>query len=275
MMGENRARAIAEVEIRRERAAVEADDVFDVGRELREETRKHIEDDRQFLQSGDYWENFVDEKRWVLHHLCPRYDLCGPSREVMAYGGPASKVLDNTRFTRLEFKNGDVEELWDDRFSGRERSARKWVGSSTFWEEGFAPNAPPKIRSPGTPRTRVMGSGLDYEQDMPRIERPYQGSSKPNSISSAKWERLSAKGRRDYIAYDKLRIREKAESERKDVENRAEETGETWRSAGKSLWIARRYHAERPEGVPEHFRVWARYDTNARTTNEPSAASCD
>ena len=265
MMGENRARAIAEVEIRRERAAIEADDVFDVGRELREETRKHIEDDRQFLQSGDYLENFVDEKRWVLHHLCPRYDLCGPSREVMAYGGPASKVLDNTRFTRLEFKNGDVEELWDDRFSGRERSARKWVGFSTFWAEGFAPNAPPKIRSPGTPRTRVMGSGRDYEQDMPRIERPYQGSSKPNSISSAKWERLSVKGRRDYIAYDKLRIREKAEGERKDIENRAEETGETWKSAGKSLWIARQSHAERPEGVPEHFRVWARYDTNART----------
>ena len=119
----------------------------------------------------------------VLHHLCPRYDPCGPSREV--YGGPASKVLDNTRFTRLEFKNGDVEELWDDRFSGRERSARKWVGFSTFWEEGFAPNAPPKLRSPGTPRTRVMGSGLDYEQDMPRVERPYQGSSKPNSISYA------------------------------------------------------------------------------------------
>ena len=135
MMGENRARAIAEVEIRRERVAIEADDVFDVGRELREETRRHIEDDRQFLQSGDYWENFEDERRWVLHHLCPRYDLCGPSREVMVYGGPASKVLDNTRFTRLEFKNGDVEELWDDRFSGREKSTRKWVGFSTFWEE--------------------------------------------------------------------------------------------------------------------------------------------
>ena len=263
MMGENRARAIAEVEIRRERAAIEADDVFDLGRE--EETRRHIEDDRQFLQSGDYWENFEDERRWVLHHLCPRYDLCGPSREVMAYGGPASKVLDNTRFTRLEFKNGDVEELWDDRFSGREKSTRKWVGFSTFWEEGFAPNAPPKTRSPGIPRTRVMGSGLDYEQDMPRVERPYQGSSKPNSISSAKWERLSVKGRRDYIAYDKLRIREKAESERKSVENRAEETGETWKSAGKSLWIAKQYHAERPEGVPEHFKVWARYDTTART----------
>ena len=110
-----------------------------------------------------------------------------------------------------------------------------------------------------------MGSGLDYEQDMPRIERPYQGSSKPNSISSAKWERLSVKGRRDYIAYDKLRIRERAERERKEVETRVDETGETWRSAAKSLWIAKRYHAERPEGVPEHFRVWARYDTNART----------
>ena len=139
MMRENRARAIAEVEIRRERAAIEANDVFDVGPELREETRRHIEDDRQFLQSGDYWENFEDERRWVLHHLCPRYD-------------------------RLEFKNGDVEELWDDRFSGREKSTRKWVGFSTFWEEGFAPNAPPKTRSPGIPRTRVMGSGLDYEQ---------------------------------------------------------------------------------------------------------------
>ena len=73
------------------------------------------------------------------------------------------------------------------------------------------------------------------------------------------------KGWRDYIAYDKLRIREKAENERKNIESRAEETGETWRSAGKSLWVAKQYHAERPEGVPEHFKVWARYDTNART----------
>ena len=183
----------------------------------------------------------------------------------MAYGGPASKVLDNMRFTRLEFKNGDVEELWDDGFSGREKSTRNSVGFSAFWEEGFAPGAPSKTRSPGTTRMRVMGSGLDYEQDMPRIERPYQGSSKPNSISSAKWERLCVKGRRDYIAYDKMRIREKAENERKSVETKAEETGEAWRSAGKALWIAKQYHAERPDSVPDHCKVWARYDTNART----------
>ena len=97
--------------------------------------------------------------------------LSGPSREVMGHGGPATKVLDNMRSTRLEFKNWDVEELWHDRFSRREKSARKWVGFGTFWQEGFAPGAPPKARAPGTPRTRVMGSGLDPEQDIPRIEK--------------------------------------------------------------------------------------------------------
>ena len=122
MMGEARARAIADIEMRRESQGIELGETFDVGRELREDTKRHIEDDRRFLESGDYWEHFEDERKWVLHHLSPRFKLCGPTEEQKAGDGPGERNLDPMRFTRLEYRNGEVEEIWDNRFSGRSRT---------------------------------------------------------------------------------------------------------------------------------------------------------
>ena len=86
MMGEARARAIADIEIRRESQALELGETFNMRRELREDTKRHIEDDRKFLgESGDYWEHFEDGRKWVLHHLSPRFKLCGPTEQT--YGG--------------------------------------------------------------------------------------------------------------------------------------------------------------------------------------------
>ena len=141
MMGEARARAIADIEMRRESRGIELGETFDVGRELREDTKRHIEDDRRFLESGEYWEHFEDERKWVLHHLSPRFKLCGPTKEQKAGDGPGERNLDPMRFTRLEYRNGEVDEIWDNRFSGRSRTNRKWVGFSAFWEEGCAPGA--------------------------------------------------------------------------------------------------------------------------------------
>ena len=64
MMGEARARAIADIEMRRESQAIEFGERFDMGSELQEDTKPHIEDDRKFLESGDYWEYFEDERKW-------------------------------------------------------------------------------------------------------------------------------------------------------------------------------------------------------------------
>ena len=186
--------------MRRESQGIELGETFDVGRELREDTKHHIEDDRRFLESGDYWEHFEDERKWVLHHLSPRFKLCGPTEEQKAGDGPGERNLDPMRFTRLEYRNGEVEEIWDNRFSGRSRASRKWVGFSAFWEEGYAPGAPEERtkRASGTTRTRRL-VGLDYEQDMPRLERPYASSGKPNSILSEDWRDLSCKQREAYL----------------------------------------------------------------------------
>ena len=266
MMGEARALAIADIEMRRESQGIELGETFDVGRELREDTKRHIEDDRQFLESGDYWQHFEDERKWVLHHLSPRFKLCGPTEEHKAADGPGERNLDPMR---LEFRNGETEEIWDNRFSGRSRASKKWVGYTAFWEEGWAPGAPETKtkRALGTPRTRQL-VGLDYEQDMPRVERPYANTGKPNSIPSEGWRDLSCNQREAYLEYDKRRIREKAARARANQERAVEENQESWRSVGNRTWVARTYVAPRPDGVPEHFRVWARYDAEASTMKE-------
>ena len=265
MMGEARARAIADIEMRRESQGIELGETFDVGRELREDTKRHIEDDRRFLESGDYWEHFEDEREWVLHHLSRRFKLCGPTEEQKAGDGPGERNLDPMRFTRLEYRNGEVEEIWDNRFSGRSRTNRKWVGFSAYWEEGYAPGAPEERtkRAPGTPRTRRL-IGLDYEQDMPRVERPYANSGKPNSILSEDWRDLSCNQREAHLEHDKRRILERASKTRTEHERAIEENQESWRNVGNRTWIARSYIAPRPDGVPEHFRV-SRYDADAST----------
>ena len=174
--------------------------------------------------------------------------------------------LDPMRFARLEKRNGEVEEVWYNRFSGRSRASRKWVGFSAFWEEGYAPGAPEERikRASGNTRTRKL-AGPDYEQDMPCLERPYANSGKPNSILSEDWRDLSCNQREAYLEYDKRRILERVAKARTDCEKAIEESQESWRSVGNRTWIARPYIAPRLDGVPEHFRVWARYDSDAST----------
>ena len=100
---------------------------------------------------------------------------------------------------------------------------------------------------------------------MPRLERPYANSRKPNSILSEDWRDLSCNQREAYLEYDKRRILERASRKRTDCERAIEESQESWRSVGNRTWIATSYVAPRPNGVPEHFRVWARYDSDAST----------
>ena len=100
---------------------------------------------------------------------------------------------------------------------------------------------------------------------MPRVERPYANSGKPNSILSEDWRDLSCNQREAYLEYDKRRILERASKTRTDRERAIEKNQESWRSVGNRTWIARSYVAPRPDGVPEHFRVWARYDSDAST----------
>ena len=120
-------------------------------------------------------------------------------------------------------------------------------------------SSPPEERTKRaheTPRTRRL-IGLDYEQDMPRVERPYANSGKPNSILSEDWRDLSCNQREAYLEHDKRRILERASKTRTDHERAIENNQESWRNVGN--------RTPRPDGVPEHFRVWARYDADAST----------
>ena len=138
-------------------------------------------------------------------HL-PKVRPLWPAEEANATDGPTGKVVEKRRFTRLEYRNGEVEELWDDRIRGMRRSPRKRVGFNTFGVEGFAPGAPAKVKAPGTPRTPVMGPGLEHEHDMPRLERPYRNTGKPSSIPSREWAEKSTNQRREYVEFDRRRI---------------------------------------------------------------------
>ena len=123
-----------------------------------------------------------------------------------------------------------------------------------------------KERARGEKATGIRGVGLDYEQDMPRIERPYARSHKPNSISSAEWNRMSPGQRLRYIEGDKERI---IRGERPPSAVRGqEEIGPRPAEIGVREWMERitdhgqefsppEYRWDPPPGMPEGGRVWA------------------
>ena len=270
IMTATRADALARLELEREgQQGEETEEIFAEERRVRADVMRQIKCDDQHLQNGDFWEHDEIDHSWTLHHILPRKELCTPGEEVKGTGGPGDRELGPRRRTWIVYADGTSEVLDEDRMKGKKKITKKWTGCTTFWEKGEPEGEiddEAKERARGEKATGIRGVGLDYEQDMPRIERPYARSHKPNSISSAEWNRMSPGQRLRYIEGDKERI---IRGERPPSAVRGqEEIGPRPAEIGAREWMEKitdhgqefsppEYRWDPPPGMPEGGRVWA------------------
>ena len=270
IMTATRADALARLELEREgQQGEETEEIFAEERRVRADVMRQIKCDDQHLQNGDFWEHDEIDHSWTLHHILPRKELCTPGEEVKGTGGPGDRELGPRRRTWIVYADGTSEVLDEDRMKGKKKITKKWTGCTTFWEKGEPEGEiddEAKERARGEKATGIRGVGLDYEQDMPRIERPYARSHKPNSISSAEWNRMSPGQRLRYIEGDKERI---IRGERPPSAVRGqEEIGPRPAEIGVREWMEKitdhgqefsppEYRWDPPPGMPEGGRVWA------------------
>ena len=270
IMTATRADALARLELEREgQQGEETEEIFAEERRVRADVMRQIKCDDQHLQNGDFWEHDEIDHSWTLHHILPRKELCTPGEEVKGTGGPGDRELGPRRRTWIVYADGTSEVLDEDRMKGKKKITKKWTGCTTFWEKGEPEgeiDAEAKERARGEKATGIRGVGLDYEQDMPRIERPYARSHKPNSISSAEWNRMSPGQRLRYIEGDKERI---IRGERPPSAVRGQEgIGPRPAEIGVREWMEKitdhgqdfspqEYRWDPPSGMPEGGRVWA------------------
>ena len=270
IMTATRADALARLELEREgQQGEETEEIFAEERRVRADVMRQIKCDDQHLQNGDFWEHDEIDHSWTLHQILPRKELCTPGEEVKGTGGPGDRELGPRRRTWIVYADGTSEVLDEDRMKGKKKITKKWTGCTTFWEKGEPEGEiedEAKERARGEKATGIRGVGLDYEQDMPRIERPYARSHKPNSISSAEWNRMSPGQRLRYIEGDKERI---IRGERPPSAVRGqEEIGPRPAEIGVREWMEKitdhgqefsppEYRWDPPPGMPEGGRVWA------------------
>ncbi|CAE7489013.1 RE2, partial [Symbiodinium natans] len=270
IMTATRADALARLELEREgQQGEETEEIFAEERRVRADVMRQIKCDDQHLQNGDFWEHDEIDHSWTLHHILPRKELCTPGEEVKGTGGPGDRELGPRRRTWIVYADGTSEVLDEDRMKGKKKITKKWTGCTTFWEKGEPEGEiedEARERARGEKATGIRGVGLDYEQDMPRIERPYARSHKPNSISSAEWNRMSPGQRLRYIEGDKERI---IRGERPPSAARGqEEIGPRPAEIGVREWREKitdhgqdfspqEYRWDSPSGMPEGGRVWA------------------
>ena len=257
LMTAKRADELARLQIAREREGGLEDAIFHNRDRLRADIQREIEHDNKMMDNGDFWEHAEDSKEWILHHILPRRKLCVPGNERYGTGGPGDLELHHTRKTHMTFKDGNSETLVDDRLTGRESTIKKWTGCTIFWEKGAdVEESPDGEQSEGARRKLGMrGVGLDYEQDKPRIERPYARSYKPNSISSEAWTKMSVRQRKEYTKADRERIL--GESNRNISEGPDPQV--VWKPYGRTgcEYEGIGYVSEAPPDAPVGILVWA------------------
>ncbi|CAE7248571.1 JNK [Symbiodinium sp. CCMP2592] len=85
---------------------------------------------------------------------------------------------------------------------GKTRLMQLWTGTVEFFDDGFAP---PKKKLPPYHGSEILEGegGLPYQQRVPRAERSYRGSRKPNSIDSESWRSMNRAEREGYVEADR------------------------------------------------------------------------
>ena len=123
-----------------------------------------------------------------------------PSKTPGSLGEPPDPwKLSSIRVSHVQYKDKTPVTIYEDSYAfGKTRLIQLWTGHVEFFDGG---HAPPKMKVPSYHGSDVLGgdSGLPYRQSVPRDERPYRGTKKPNSIDSASWRSMSRAEREGYV----------------------------------------------------------------------------
>ncbi|CAE7624163.1 Clec16a [Symbiodinium sp. CCMP2592] len=118
--------------------------------------------------------------------------------------------LSTVRISNVQYKDKSPVTIYETGYAfGKTRLMQLWTGTVEFFDDGFAP---PKKKLPPYHGSEVLEGegGLRYRQNVPRSERAYKGSRKPNSIDSESWRSMNRAEREGYV-----------EAERREAESHA------------------------------------------------------
>ena len=167
----------------------------------------------------DYWEHDLKSHRWTYHVVVPRKAMVRPSKTPGSIGEPPDPwKLSPVRVSHVQHKDKTPVTIYEDSYAfGKTRQL--WTGRVEFFDGGHAPS---KTTVSSYHGSDVLGgdSGLPYRQSVPRDERPYRGTKKPNSIDSASWRSMNRAEREGYVEAERREAEAKAMS-REDTRDAA------------------------------------------------------
>ena len=124
------------------------------------------------------------------------------------------------RVSHVQYKDKTPVTIYEDSYAfGNTRLMPLWTGRVEFYDDGHAPS---KTKVSSYHGSDILGgdSGLPYRQSVPRDERPFRGTKKPNSIDSASWRSMNRAEREGYVEAERREVEEKAMS-REDTRDAA------------------------------------------------------
>ncbi|CAE7248022.1 JNK [Symbiodinium sp. CCMP2592] len=159
----------------------------------------------------DYWEYDPSSHKWTYHVVVPRKAMIHPSKTPGSLGeSPDPWKLSAVRISHVRYKDKSPVTIYETGYAfGKTRLMQLWTGTVEFFDDGFAPS---KKKLPPYHGSEILEGegGLPYRQSVPRSERVYRGSRKPNSIDSESWRSMNRAEREGYV-----------EAERREAESHA------------------------------------------------------
>ncbi|CAE7201943.1 GABBR2 [Symbiodinium sp. CCMP2592] len=159
----------------------------------------------------DYWEYDPSVHKWTYHVVVPRKAMVHPSKTPGSVGeSPDPWKLSTVRISHVQYKDKSPVTIYETGYAfGKTRLMQLWTGNVEFYDDGYAP---PKKKLPPYHGSEILEGegGLPYRQSVPRSERAYKGSRKPNSIDSESWRSMNRAEREGYV-----------EAERREAESHA------------------------------------------------------
>ncbi|CAE6971381.1 unnamed protein product, partial [Symbiodinium sp. CCMP2592] len=160
----------------------------------------------------DYWDYDPSSHKWTYHVVVPRKAMIHPSKTPGSIGeSPDPWKLSTVRISHVQYKDKGPVTIYETGYAfGKTRLMQLWTGTVEFFDDGFAPSKKKKLPPYHGSEILEGEGGLPYRQSVPRSERIYRGSRKPNSIDSESWRSMNRAEREGYV-----------EAERREAESHA------------------------------------------------------
>ncbi|CAE7248599.1 unnamed protein product [Symbiodinium sp. CCMP2592] len=229
---------------------------------LDESTRMTDEDIRQAREAelraesshgggADYWEYDPSVHKWTYHAVVPRKAMVHPSKTPGSIGeSPDPWKLSTVRISHVQYKDKSPVTIYATGYAfGKTRLMQLWTGTVEFYDDGYAPPKKKLLPYHGSEILEGEG-GLPYRQSVPRSERAYKGSRKPNSIDSESWRSMNRAEREGYV-----------EAERREAESHAMSREDSRDAAPVDI----AYDSDYESGAERHDKDYWYHDVAAGT----------